>query len=83
MLCSFSRGSNESNVRLPCKLAILVLIVVRRYLDSVARAAGTPDVKIGVVGAGTAGIFEEVIQSLQLSLNIGFEPSKGTTAFTF
>ncbi|PQQ21353.1 uroporphyrinogen-III synthase chloroplastic isoform X2 [Prunus yedoensis var. nudiflora] len=42
------------------------------------KAAGTPDVKVGVVGAGTASIFEEVIQSSKQSLNVAFVPSKAT-----
>ncbi|BBG95278.1 uroporphyrinogen-III synthase family protein [Prunus dulcis] len=42
------------------------------------KAAGTPNVKVGVVGAGTASIFEEVIQSSKQSLNVAFVPSKAT-----
>ncbi|KAF2324414.1 hypothetical protein GH714_013789 [Hevea brasiliensis] len=42
------------------------------------KAAGTPNVKIGVVGAGTASIFNEVIQSSGRSLDIAFAPSKAT-----
>ncbi|XP_021896451.1 uroporphyrinogen-III synthase, chloroplastic isoform X2 [Carica papaya] len=41
------------------------------------KAAGTPNVKVGVVGAGTACIFEEVMQSRQ-SLDLAFVPSKAT-----
>lgn len=39
--------------------------------------AGTPNVKVGVVGAGTASIFNEVMQSSGRSLDIAFAPSKG------
>lgn len=42
------------------------------------KAAGTPDVKVGVVGAGTASIFKEAMQSFGKSLNIAFAPSKAT-----
>lgn len=35
-----------------------------------------PKVRIGVVGAGTANIFEEVLQSSKL-LEVAFAPSKG------
>ncbi|KAK6938717.1 Tetrapyrrole biosynthesis, uroporphyrinogen III synthase [Dillenia turbinata] len=41
------------------------------------RAAGTPKVTVGVVGAGTASIFEELKQSSQ-SLDVAFSPSKAT-----
>ncbi|KAK6939568.1 hypothetical protein RJ641_029099 [Dillenia turbinata] len=40
-------------------------------------AAGTPKVTVGVVGTGTASIFEEVKQSSQ-SLDVAFSPSKAT-----
>ncbi|KAA0060869.1 uroporphyrinogen-III synthase [Cucumis melo var. makuwa] len=39
------------------------------------KAAGMPKVRIGVVGAGTANIFEEVLQSSKL-LEVAFAPSK-------
>nr|XP_023920338.1 uroporphyrinogen-III synthase, chloroplastic-like isoform X1 [Quercus suber] len=42
------------------------------------KAAGTPNVKVGVVGAGTASVFEEVMQSSKQSLSVAFAPSKGT-----
>ncbi|XP_050213215.1 uroporphyrinogen-III synthase, chloroplastic isoform X2 [Mercurialis annua] len=42
------------------------------------KAAGTPNVKVGVVGAGTASIFNEVLQSSGQSLDIAFTPSKAT-----
>ncbi|KAJ6872258.1 hypothetical protein NC651_031381 [Populus alba x Populus x berolinensis] len=42
------------------------------------RVAGTPKVKVGVVGAGTASIFEEVMQSSERSLDVAFTPSKAT-----
>lgn len=35
-----------------------------------------PKVRIGVVGAGTANIFDEVLQSSNL-LEVAFAPSKG------
>lgn len=44
----------------------------------VFRDAGTPNVKVGVVGAGTASVFEEVMQSSKQSLDLAFVPSKGT-----
>ncbi|PSS31403.1 Uroporphyrinogen-III synthase [Actinidia chinensis var. chinensis] len=40
------------------------------------KAAGTPKVKVGVVGAGTASIFEEVAQSSKCSIDVAFTPSK-------
>lgn len=45
------------------------------------RASGTPNVKIAVVGAGTASIFKEVMQSLKQSLDVAFVPPKGTYAW--
>lgn len=42
------------------------------------KAAGTPNVKVGVVGAGTASVFEEVMQSSKQSLSVAFAPSKAT-----
>lgn len=42
------------------------------------RAAGTPDVKVAVVGAGTASIFDEIMQSSRKSLDVAFVPSKGS-----
>ncbi|KAK2992305.1 hypothetical protein RJ640_020298 [Escallonia rubra] len=44
------------------------------FLDA-WKAAGTPKVKVAVVGAGTASIFEEAAQS---SINVAFAPSKAT-----
>lgn len=44
----------------------------------VFRDAGTPNVKVGVVGAGTASVFEEVLQSSKTSLSLAFVPSKGS-----
>ncbi|KAK1263053.1 hypothetical protein QJS04_geneDACA017451 [Acorus gramineus] len=41
------------------------------------KAAGTPEVQIGVVGAGTASIFEE-IQPMEKSLHVAFSPTKAT-----
>ncbi|GMP44161.1 hypothetical protein CsSME_00013220 [Camellia sinensis var. sinensis] len=46
------------------------------FLDA-WKASGTPKVKVGVVGAGTASIFEEVAQSSKC-LDVAFEPSKAT-----
>lgn len=40
------------------------------------RAAGSPKVKVGVVGAGTASVFKDVVQSSN-SLEVAFTPSKG------
>ncbi|CAN6465757.1 unnamed protein product [Victoria cruziana] len=45
------------------------------FLDA-WQAAGTPKVQIGVVGAGTASVFENVSQPLQHYLDIAFSPSK-------
>ncbi|CAI0465251.1 unnamed protein product [Linum tenue] len=42
------------------------------------KEAGTPKIKIAVVGAGTASIFEGVIQSSNQLLDIAFSPSKAT-----
>ncbi|KAM7277923.1 hypothetical protein ACFE04_005057 [Oxalis oulophora] len=42
------------------------------------KAAGTPNVKIGVVGAGTASVLEDVIRSSNQSIDIAFTPSKAT-----
>ncbi|XP_022772837.1 uroporphyrinogen-III synthase, chloroplastic isoform X1 [Durio zibethinus] len=42
------------------------------------KAAGTPSVRIGVVGVGTASIFENLMQSSKQSLDVAFAPSKAT-----
>lgn len=47
-----------------------------RHITLFLRAAGMPKVRIGVVGAGTANIFEEALQSSKL-LEVAFAPSKG------
>ncbi|KAF5468315.1 hypothetical protein F2P56_012475 [Juglans regia] len=39
-------------------------------------AAGNPNVNVGVVGAGTASIFEDVMQFSKRSLNVAFVPSQ-------
>ncbi|GAB2291381.1 hypothetical protein Dimus_025639 [Dionaea muscipula] len=46
------------------------------FLDA-WRAAGNPRVKIGVVGSGTASIFQEVIQSSN-AIEVAFAPSKAS-----
>ncbi|XP_043714066.1 uroporphyrinogen-III synthase, chloroplastic-like isoform X2 [Telopea speciosissima] len=40
------------------------------------KAAGTPQVRIGVVGGGTTSIFKEVMNSDPQSLTVSFSPSK-------
>ncbi|KAL6493246.1 hypothetical protein OROGR_033005 [Orobanche gracilis] len=40
------------------------------------RAAGTPKVRVGVVGSGTASVFEKIQSSLKQNLNVDFAPSK-------
>ncbi|KAI3465400.1 hypothetical protein Pfo_022063 [Paulownia fortunei] len=45
------------------------------FLDA-WKAAGTPKVRVGVVGAGTASVFEKILPSLKQSLNVAFAPSK-------
>ncbi|KAJ0085473.1 hypothetical protein Patl1_09015 [Pistacia atlantica] len=45
------------------------------------KEAGTPNVKVGVVGAGTASIFDEVRRLSKHSLDVAFTPSKGTQNF--
>ncbi|XP_038715225.1 uroporphyrinogen-III synthase, chloroplastic isoform X2 [Tripterygium wilfordii] len=42
------------------------------------RSAGNPNVRVGAVGAGTASIFQEVMQSSKQSLHVAFMPSKAT-----
>ncbi|CAN8284434.1 unnamed protein product [Cochlearia groenlandica] len=42
------------------------------------KAASCPKVKVGVVGAGTARVFEDVSQSAEGSLHVAFTPSKAT-----
>ncbi|XP_020100930.1 uroporphyrinogen-III synthase, chloroplastic [Ananas comosus] len=42
------------------------------------KAAGNPKVKIAVVGAGTASIFNEVLQFNGQTLEVAFSPSKAT-----
>ncbi|XP_019152742.1 PREDICTED: uroporphyrinogen-III synthase, chloroplastic isoform X1 [Ipomoea nil] len=47
------------------------------FLDA-WKVAGTPNVRIAVVGAGTASIFDEVTQSSKRYLDVAFAPSKAT-----
>ncbi|KAJ0975968.1 hypothetical protein J5N97_017933 [Dioscorea zingiberensis] len=42
------------------------------------KAAGTPKVQLGVVGAGTASMFHDRLQSFDQYLEIAFTPSKAT-----
>lgn len=49
----------------------------RTYSKSSYRVAGTPNVRIAVVGAGTASIFDEVTQLSKQYLDVAFAPSKG------
>ncbi|XP_052202079.1 uroporphyrinogen-III synthase, chloroplastic isoform X3 [Diospyros lotus] len=49
----------------------------RLFLDA-WKVAGAPKVKIGVVGSGTASIFEEVELSSKNSIDVTFAPSKAT-----
>ncbi|CAF2049289.1 hypothetical protein HID58_035971 [Brassica napus] len=42
------------------------------------KAACSPKVKVGVVGAGTARIFDEPVQASQGQLHLAFTPSKAT-----
>ncbi|KAK8951800.1 hypothetical protein KSP39_PZI003440 [Platanthera zijinensis] len=42
------------------------------------KTAGSPNVRIGVVGSGTASVFHEVLQSGDRHLNVAFSPSKAT-----
>ncbi|KAJ6828562.1 uncharacterized protein M6B38_362410 [Iris pallida] len=42
------------------------------------KVAGTPKVRIGVVGAGTASSFHEILQSSGQYLEVAFSPSKAT-----
>uniref|UniRef100_A0A3Q7GAE5 Uroporphyrinogen-III synthase n=1 Tax=Solanum lycopersicum TaxID=4081 RepID=A0A3Q7GAE5_SOLLC len=47
------------------------------FLDA-WKAAGTPSVRVGVVGSGTASIFDEAVQSSKQYLDMAFAPSKAT-----
>ncbi|XP_008782200.2 uroporphyrinogen-III synthase, chloroplastic isoform X2 [Phoenix dactylifera] len=47
------------------------------FLDA-WKAAGKPNVRIGVVGSGTASIFHHILQLPDQSLKIAFSPSKAT-----
>ncbi|XP_057973631.1 uroporphyrinogen-III synthase, chloroplastic isoform X2 [Malania oleifera] len=47
------------------------------FLDA-WKAAGSPNVNVGVVGTGTASVFEEAVHSSKQSLKVAFEPSKAT-----
>ncbi|CAA0807831.1 Uroporphyrinogen-III synthase- chloroplastic [Striga hermonthica] len=51
-------------------------MIVKTQKLLVHRAAGTPKVTVGVVGAGTACVFEKIQPSLRQSLNVAFAPSK-------
>ena len=60
---------SQNNIRLPC--------LSKSYWFN-ARAAGSPKVQVAVVGAGTARVFDEVLQSEDRSLDVAFSPSKGS-----
>ncbi|XP_060199502.1 uroporphyrinogen-III synthase, chloroplastic isoform X2 [Lycium barbarum] len=47
------------------------------FLDA-WKAAGTPSVRVGVVGSGTASIFDEIVHSSKQYLDVAFAPSKAT-----
>jgi len=47
------------------------------------KAAGSPKVRVAVVGAGTARVFDEVSQSDDQSLEVAFSPSKGILSCCF
>lgn len=47
------------------------------FFQNAHRAAGTPNVKVGVVGAGTASVFQNEMDPSKRSLNVAFTPSKG------
>lgn len=47
------------------------------FLDA-WKAAGTPSVRVAVVGSGTASIFDEAVQSSKQYLDVAFAPSKAT-----
>ncbi|KAH7526809.1 hypothetical protein JRO89_XSUnG0053200 [Xanthoceras sorbifolium] len=42
------------------------------------KAAGSPNVRVSVVGAGTASIFQEVMRSSKHAFDLAFTPSKAT-----
>ncbi|CAH8361458.1 unnamed protein product [Eruca vesicaria subsp. sativa] len=42
------------------------------------KAASSPKVKVGVVGAGTARIFQDAVQAAEGALHVAFTPSKAT-----
>ncbi|RLN39885.1 uroporphyrinogen-III synthase, chloroplastic-like [Panicum miliaceum] len=48
-----------------------------------ARAAGSPKVRVAVVGAGTARVFDEVSKSVDQSLEVAFSPSKAIMSCGF
>ncbi|XP_055836292.1 uroporphyrinogen-III synthase, chloroplastic isoform X2 [Solanum dulcamara] len=50
------------------------------FLDA-WKAAGTPSVRVGVVGSGTACVFDEAVQSSKQYLDVAFAPSKATGKF--
>lgn len=61
----------------------MVTIYLEDFLQILAlRAAGTPNVRVSVVGAGTASIFDEARQSSKHLLDVAFTPSKGIPACT-
>lgn len=52
-------------------------------LSQFLRSAFSPKVKLGVVGAGTARIFEEAVQAAEGALHVAFTPSKGSMTLIF
>lgn len=56
---------------------LLHSLVPHAYSTLLLRAAGTPSIRVGVVGSGTASIFDEAVQSSKQYLDVAFAPSKG------
>lgn len=56
---------------------LLHSLVLHTYCNLLLRAAGTPSVRVAVVGSGTASIFDEAVQSSKQYLDVAFAPSKG------
>ncbi|GFQ04047.1 uroporphyrinogen-iii synthase chloroplastic [Phtheirospermum japonicum] len=55
---------------------ILLADVMYKHKLLIRRGAGTPKVRVGVVGAGTASVFDRIQPDLKQSLNVAFAPSK-------
>ena len=62
---------------MPISVIKVILVNYSFFESMIPRAAGSPNVKIAVVGSGTATIFNEDTSSTNQLIDVAFVPSKG------